>query len=168
MLQTQDSVIPWYRQFWPWYLIGLLVFGVSGTSVLIVEGLRHQDPLVVDNYYKEGLAINRTLDKQRAAAAMGLQAQVHYDAGHGVLTIKLRTKHDITAAALKLMFVHATLANRDYTVKLARQSMDVYVARLNTLQSGTYDVILEPEDGNWRLNAHLTLPVTRWALQPDI
>ena len=168
MLDTKTKVLPWYRHIWPWYLIGLLLLGVLGTGDLIVEALRHQDPLVVDNYYKEGLAINRTLDQQRAATAMGLQAQARYDAGAGVLTVHLSTRHKVSATSLKLLFVHATLANRDYTVKLIRQSEDVYRAQLKTLKPGNYDLMLEPEDGVWRLDAHLTFPAQSWALVPEL
>jgi hypothetical protein len=168
MSDSQTDVVPWYRQFWPWSLIGLLFLGVAGTSVLIVSAIDHPDPLVVDNYYKEGLAINRTLDQQRAAAAMGLQAQAHYDAGDGVLSVRLSARHDITAPALKLLFVHATLADRDYSVELVRQSADVYRAQLKTLKPGNWDLMLEPEDKVWRLDAHLTLPAQSWALKPEL
>ena len=50
---------PWYRQFWPWFLIAL-------PATVVVAGLttwwiaaHKADSLVVDDYYKEGLAINR-------------------------------------------------------------------------------------------------------------
>ena len=168
MSETQTNVLPWYRHFWPWYLIALLLLGVLGTGDLIVEALRHQDPVVVDNYYKEGLAINRTLDQQRAATAMGLQARAHYDGQGGMLTVRLTAKQNVSATTLKLLFVHATLANRDYTVQLVRQSEDVYRAPLKALKPGNYDVMLEPEDETWRLDAHLTFPAQSWALKPEL
>jgi hypothetical protein len=168
MSETPMKVLPWYRHFWPWYLIALLFLGVVGTGDLIVQALRHPDPVVVDNYYKEGLAINRTLDQQRAAARMGLQAQARFDAGAGVLTVQLSAHQKIKAAALKLLFVHATLANRDYSVRLSRQGEAVYRAQLKTLIPGNYDVMLEPEDGGWRLDAHLTLPAQHWVLLPEL
>lgn len=168
MSDSQTNVVSWYRQFWPWYLIGLLLLGVAGTSVLIVSAVEHPDPLVVDNYYKEGLAINRTLDQQKAAETMGLQAQAHYDANDGVLSVRLSAKQNITASSLNLIFVHATLANRDYTVKLVKQSVDVYRAQLKLLKPGNWDLMLEPEDKVWRLDAHLTLPAQSWALKPEL
>lgn len=168
MSDSKTEVLPWYRQFWPWYLIALLLLGVFGTSVLIVSAIEHQDPVVVDNYYKEGLAINRTLDQQRAAAAMGLQAQAQYDVADGALTVRLTSRHNITAPYLKMLFVHATLANRDYAVKLVRQGADVYRAQLQALKPGNWDLMLEPEDEVWRLDAHLTLPVQSWVLKPEL
>ena len=113
-------------------------------------------------------AINRTLDRQRTAQKMGLQAQAHYDAADGVLSIRLRARHDVTAPALKLKFMHATLANRDYVVTLLRQGTDVYRAKLKTLKPGNWDLMLEPVDKVWRLDAHLSLPVKSWKLMPEL
>jgi len=168
MSDEQTDVLPWYRQFWPWYIIGLLFLGVFGSGILVFSAIDHQDPIVVDDYYKEGLAINRTLDRQRAAVALGLQAQADYDTAKGVLSVRLSAKQDITAPALKLFFMHATLADRDYSVTLIRQGTDIYRAQLKTLKPGNYDLKLEPEDEVWRLDAHLTFPAQRWKLKPEL
>ena len=61
------QAVPWYREPWPWILIsGPAIVVVAGfyTLYLAVVGA---DPLVVDNYYKEGLAINRVLERDQAA-----------------------------------------------------------------------------------------------------
>jgi len=168
MLQQEIAhPVPWYRQFWPWYVIGLLLFGVAGTSVLIVSAVEHPDPLVVDNYYKEGLAINRTLDRQRRAANLGIVANVRYDAGSATLKIRLQAKQEIRAGSLSLRFVHATLARRDYQVILQRTSADDYQARLPVLRAGNYDLLLEPDSRDWRVDAHLELPANSWSMKPD-
>lgn len=167
MTDEETKIEPWYRQFWPWYIIGLLFLGVFGSGILVFSAIEHQDPIVIDDYYKEGLAINRTLDRQRAAEAMGLQAQADYNAAKGELSIRLRANQDITAPLLKLYFMHATLANRDYSVTLVRQGTDIYRGQLKTLRPGNYDLKLEPEDQVWRLDAHLTLPAQNWKLKPE-
>lgn len=163
-----ETVQPWYRQRWPWYIIGLLMFGVVGSGVLVVEALRHEDPLVVDNYYKKGLAINRVLDRQRAADALGLQALASFNAAKGVLSVRLSARQKIKAPELELRFFHATLANRDYSVTLARVGTDLYRANLAKLRAGNYDLMLEPADKAWRLDAHLSMPVHSWKLVPEL
>ena len=67
---------PWYREPWPWILM-------SGPFTVVVAGLvtawiavANEDPLVVDNYYKEGLAINRVLERDQAAAQGGYRAEL--------------------------------------------------------------------------------------------
>lgn len=169
MLEAEAKDIgPWYRQRWPWYIIGMLLFGVVFSGILVAEAVRHQDPLVVDDYYKAGLAINRVLDKQRAAQEMGLQAHVNYDATARILTIRLVARQKVTAKALTLFFVHATLANRDYSVTLVRQGPDLYQAHLAKLRPGDYDLMLEPQNKVWRLDAHLSMPVRSWKLVPEL
>jgi len=168
MMDEQLDVLPWYRQRWPWYIIGLLSLGVFGSGILVVAAIEHKDPLVVDDYYKEGLAINRTLDRQRAARTMGLEAQVDFDASNGILRIHTSAREPVTAQSMQLRFVHATLANLDYTVDLIREDKNVYLARLKALKPGTWDVMLEPKDKSWRLDAHLRLPAQNWKLEPEL
>lgn len=169
MLESEAKDIgPWYRQRWPWYIIGMLLFGVVFALILVEEAVQHQDPLVVDDYYKAGLAINRVLDKQRTALDMGLQAHASYDATARTLTVRLTARQNVTAKALTLLFVHATLANRDYRVTLVRQGPDLYRAHLAKLRSGEYDLMLEPKNKVWRLDAHLSMPVQNWKLVPEL
>ena len=67
---------PWYRQFWPWFLILLPAsVVVAGLSTLYIAN-RHADDLVVDDYYKDGLAINRQLEKKQRANVLGITAQL--------------------------------------------------------------------------------------------
>jgi len=165
--QEPDKPLHWYRQLWPWYIIGLLLFGVLGSGVLVVSSIEHPDPLVVDNYYKEGLAINRTLDRQRRAAALGLVAIVQFDKANDALGIRLQASKKIQADTLTLRFVHATLANRDYSVVLHRISGNDYRARLSALRAGNYNLLLEPDSRVWRLDAHLELPANSWSMKPE-
>jgi hypothetical protein len=62
---------PWYRQLWPWLLI-------SGPATVLVAGaitmwiaFSTSDGLVADDYYKQGLAINKRLAREDAARARG-------------------------------------------------------------------------------------------------
>ena len=65
--------MPWYRQFWPWFLILLPAsVVVAGLTTLYIAN-RHADDLVVDDYYKDGLAINRQLEKKQRAADRALR-----------------------------------------------------------------------------------------------
>lgn len=168
MNNIQAEVVPWYRQFWPWYLISIPSLAVVASAIMITLAVQNKDALVVDNYYKEGLAINQTLAQQRAAATLGLQAEAQFDAGQGELRLRLSAEQQVNAPALKLYFVHATLAHQDYMVRLTQQAHGVYLAKLQTLKPGNWDLMLEPEDEVWRLDAHLTLPAQHWSFRPDL
>lgn len=62
---------PWYRQFWPWFLILLPASVVVASLYTMYLASSGADDLVVDEYYKDGLAINRQLEKSNAARRWG-------------------------------------------------------------------------------------------------
>src|SRR3712207_6000995 len=76
---------PWYKHRWPWLLM-------LGPAVVVVAGVyttylafSQPDALVVDDYYKQGKAINQDLRRDRAAASMALEAMLRYDPATGKL-----------------------------------------------------------------------------------
>ncbi|WP_174564729.1 FixH family protein, partial [Solemya elarraichensis gill symbiont] len=52
---TQETVKPWYRQFWPWFIISIPAGTVVAAFITIYIAVDGADPLVTDDYYKEGL-----------------------------------------------------------------------------------------------------------------
>ncbi len=150
---------PWYRQFWPWFLFGL-------PGVVVVAGLttwwiaaHNADSVVADDYYKEGLAINRELDKQRRAEYLRLHADLRFD--QRVLEIEL--SGDARPAALSLIVSHPMDANFDKQLQLAQINPGVYRAPLTLSGSQRWLWQLEPAVGieqsaDWRLDGVLTVP----------
>ena len=62
---------PWYREPWPWIIM-------AGPAVVVVAGVvtawiafSGADGLVADDYYKQGLAINKVLAREQRAAFLG-------------------------------------------------------------------------------------------------
>jgi uncharacterized protein len=72
-------VTPWYKQFWPWFLMGLLMTSIIGSSTLAVMAVRTADGMVQEDYYEHGRAINMVLAKQERAAELGLSASLRID-----------------------------------------------------------------------------------------
>ena len=67
----------------PWWKFGHVWLIISGPLAVIVAGLvtvyiavRSPDPVLAEDYYKRGLEINRTLEKQQGLAPAG-QARNH-------------------------------------------------------------------------------------------
>ena len=140
---------PWYREPWPWILM-------SGPLVAIVAGLvtawiavSHEDPLVVDNYYKEGLAINRVLERDHAAAQRGYRAELMLSSDGARVRAHLS---GVPPARLRLHLVHPTRANLDRSVELRPLQDGWYEGEIG---SGTvplrWRVVLEDEPATWRL-----------------
>ncbi len=154
---TGEASLPWYRQFWPWFLFGL-------PGIVVVAGLttwwiaaNNADTLVAEDYYKEGLAINRELSKQRRAEELGIDARLSYRDGH--LDISLSA--EALPAALSLELSHPLDANRDQVLKLAQITPGLYSGPADLADSQRWLWQLEPidanEDGRWQLLGEFTL-----------
>jgi len=65
---TQNPARPWYRERWPWILMScpaIVVVAGLGTAAIAVATA---DPLVTEDYYRKGLAINREIACAHAQA----------------------------------------------------------------------------------------------------
>ena len=60
------DIRPWYRQFWPWFLIALPGTVVIASLVTVYIAVNNADPVVDGNYYKHGLTINERLEDRPA------------------------------------------------------------------------------------------------------
>ena len=76
------SIKPWYREPWPWILMSGPAAAVIAGFVTLGYAIKYQDALVTDDYYKQGLAINRTLAREQAAVTLGVEAKLMF-AGDG-------------------------------------------------------------------------------------
>ena len=117
---------PWYRQFWPWFLIALpACVVVAGFSTLYIAN-RHADDLVVDEYYKDGLAINRQLEKLQLAQDLGIAADLRFE-GTSVI---VETSGPVDDSGLSLYLSHPLEADRDFRVQLTALAPGFFTARL--------------------------------------
>ena len=55
---------PWYRQFWPWFIIALLGASIIMGTTFLYFAIHNADPVIDENYYQDGLDINKTLGQQ--------------------------------------------------------------------------------------------------------
>lgn len=142
----------WYKETWPWILMaGPALVIVAGVSTLILA-LRSENALVVDNYYKEGLAINRQLQAESEATRHRYVAHLHI-ASDGQLKIDLKgdTPPD---GDLRATFVHPTSARFDREVTLVQDAAGTWIApdgRFVT-EFPRWSVMIGDRAGTWRLS----------------
>jgi len=155
-MTLRKSSEPWYRQGWPWFLIALPATAVVAGVTTIVIAINSNDGLVVDDYYKQGLAIQQTMARSQAAATMGLAADVRLMAD--------RVEIDLNSSAgaplpdtLFFTISYATKGNMDQSVTLVGQN-GKYKAAMAPLQPGRWHVLLEDESRAWRLTGTTQLP----------
>jgi hypothetical protein len=159
---------PWYQQFWPWFLISLPAAAVIAGISTVFIAMSGKDSIVVDDYYKKGLAINRVIEEQEMAASMGLSANAKYTSDTGELALTVKSDSAFKEKTLGLKLVHPTLADLDRHVLLHRDAQGVFKASLKGLHTGRWRVILEPGDKRWRLDGHVVVPGSEWHFRPNV
>ena len=128
---------PWYRQFWPWFIIALPASAVIAGLTTVYIAFDEPDGLVVDDYYKEGLAINQTLARDQRAAQLGLSALVTPGDQGDEFSIDLRRGAESEGEeTLILTLQHPTRAHMDVTVPLVDRGAGGFHARVPPLATG--------------------------------
>jgi hypothetical protein len=154
---------PWYAHPWPWLLmlgpVMVIVAGIHTTWLAFTK----QDALVVDDYYKQGKAINQDLRRDRAAAALGLQLAMHYDAAQGKLSGRLDGKVRLAEGVIRVRLVHSTLPEKDIRLEAKIDSDGKFEAVLPVLEKARWQVMVENAAGDWRLAG-----AWQWPLQRDV
>jgi len=148
-LLTPTQCMPWYREPWPWILMAGPVAAVVAGVITLWIAVTHQDALVADDYYKRGLAINQTLEKERQAAALGLAGQLQV--GADGLRVRVVLDGQAEAPRLVLRLAHATVADLDQKITLERSAGGWYEGMLAAPLNGRWKVLLEDAQGAWRL-----------------
>ncbi len=142
---------PWYRHRWPWLLMaGPAIVVVAGFATLWLA-VTSDDGLVADDYYKRGLAINRTLERAQRAEALGLSATVDVDAAGGARVRLTAASGDRAAlpTTVRLAITHPTRSGQDHRAELVVGPDGAYVGRVAPLAPGRWLVAVETDD--WRL-----------------
>ena len=152
-MKTDHSSTPWYREPWPWLLM-------SGPALVVVAGIvttaiavQTSDGVVADDYYKQGLGINRTLARDARAGALHVAADVQFNEER--TRARVRLSGDTRPAQLRLTLVHPTRAGGDQVVPLLRVAESpkegLYEGALASPHAGTWRVRVEDDRNTWRL-----------------
>jgi len=153
----REDTVPWYRQFWPWFLISLPAAAVLAGFVTLYLAASGSDTLVKDDYYKHGLAINQDLARVNRARELGIEAELRYDPMQGVLRVTAaRIAGNVGEIALRL--THPTRAELDQAVALGRRADGSFEASVQPLGPGNWHLDLLPASGEWRLSGRLAVP----------
>lgn len=168
MLTTMNEINPWYKQFWPWFLMALPASAVIGGIVTIVIAMTNPDGLVKDDYYKAGLGINRVLEREQKAMSLGLSAAIQWQPAEQQLSVQLTAHQPVASERLLLELIHPTRSGQDIHVPLLHQDGGLYTGLLaETPSAGNWYLFITPEDKSWRLNGRARLPQqTQWLLAP--
>ena len=157
-------VTPWYREPWPWILMtGPAIAVVAGFATLVIA-FRNADPLVVDQYYKEGLAINRMLERDHVASLRGYRATIVLNEERTF--VRVRMAGEMLPAELRLRFIHPTKSGLDREISASQIQPGLYQGPVHLEQAVRWNVELEDAQRQWRLTGAWNPDDDRFVLEP--
>lgn len=151
---TVAAARPWYREPWPWIVMAFPAAAVVAGVITAFIAFSGADGLVSDDYYKQGLAINRTLARADAAVARGLSGVVARD-GDAVVVQLAQASADAgpLPAAVRVRFVHPTRSGEDRVVEARRDTSGQYVAHVRIPTGLQWHAVVDTAE--WRLEGSL-------------
>lgn len=152
-----DPTTPWYRQFWPWFLIALPLTAVIGGVITIWIAVTHETGLVKENYYQDGLSINQQLKQKQQAEQAKIEATISFSEADEKITLYFGG--DIAPpAAMSLQLSAAIDPDKDRQFDLTPVNPRLFQARMTSIPRGRFYLLLEPENNTWRLTGEVRLP----------
>lgn len=140
-----------------WLLIAIPLSSVVMGIIMITLAISSNDGLVVDDYYKKGLEINQTLERDARASVLGLVAKLEFEVENNRIRLRITGRDAFQAPEqIILGLYHATLSEGDQTISLRRDTRGTYTAPLPTLTPGRWYISLENE--KWRLTHTINYP----------
>jgi len=136
---------PWYRHLWPWLLMSGPFAVLAAGGVTMWLAFSSADGLVADDYYKQGLAINRRLAREEEARRLGITAEATLLPDR--IVVRLRGE---APPVLFVQLTHATRAGHDMRLRLSGMN-GLYTAPIEGLPPGHWRVIIEDPRGAWRI-----------------
>ena len=154
-MSDSDAPMPWYRIPIVWIVIGIPAFSIVFTLCIVWISVKTFDGVVVDDYYRKGLEINRELARDRHAVGIGLQGHARIEDGR--LSVQLES--DVGTPwpeQLVLGFYHPGISNRDVIVNLQHVGFGSYEAARVEIGNGKWNVSTGTDA--WRLEGKLFHP----------
>lgn len=145
----------WFQEPLVWLVVSLPLSAVLAGFWTLWLAVRSADGLVVDDYYRQGLAINRELARDERSLALGLNAEISLSPTR--LDLRLRAHDPATLPEhLQVQLIHPTRQGLDRKLLLNATAPGIYGSALSALAPGDWHVVIEHAD--WRLAARITVP----------
>lgn len=154
----------WYRHAWPWVLMAIPFAAVLFGVFMVVMASVFPDDLVADDYYRDGMAINRHLAMDENAKALDIRASATALEGDTVAFVIAGARD----SAVLMNLYHVTDRARDTSLVLYPETGHVYRSAhplpIAIDEPGIWYVELIGADDNWRLRERVVTPMAAMEL----
>ncbi len=157
-MQITESNKPWHKYPLVWMMFAIPFSAVIMGVVMIWLALDTDDGLVADDYYKQGMEINRVIKRDKKATELGLSAIIEFDNSARIIRLQFdKGLLESFPKSLPLQLQHATRENSDISVLLDHGIGNQYIGHVNQqISEGIW--YFEISDGSdvdsgWKLNA---------------
>lgn len=152
----------WYKEPWLLLVAGGPAIVVCASIFTGIVAMRGADNVVAEDYYKQGLMINKDIQRDAHARALGLEANVQLDVVTEKVILNLKGNSSLPDS-LQISFASAT---EDKT------SVNEIVRRLRLVQTepGHYEASLRSGTGIASTTTkliHVKIETTDWRLTGD-
>jgi len=155
---------PWYKEPWLWFVLSVPIASVILSSIMVSVAVIGQDSLVSDNYYKDGMGINQTIEQDRLAVQLNIVPIVTIQDKTAIISIK-SDKMPIQAF-LTLKLVHPTTSDKDIKIRLL-PTENGFIGDLPNVVEGRRYLDLYGFDDSWRIREEVYLPLNQHTLKPS-
>lgn len=149
-------VKPWYKQFWPWFLILLPLTVIVWTVITVIIFSKNSVSLVTEDYYKKGKGINVDISKQKIAKELGLSASV--SSQNKEIVINFDKGDTAYYPALSVMFAHRTLPGKDFATMLTPDANGRYRLTTDSKIVGPWFIEITPHNNEWLIQGRVSFP----------
>jgi hypothetical protein len=148
----------WYQEPLVWMLVAIPLSSVLVGIVMLWLAITNEDGLVVDDYYKRGLEINRTLERDAAATEHALTSELRFATATDQILVTIEAADGFEyPETITLGIYHSVKTGFDKEVVLARISDKAYSGPSPELIPGRWYLDLHTD--RWRITGQMTWPV---------
>lgn len=148
---------PWHKYPFVWFVFSIPLSAVIVGMILLWLAITTDDGMVADDYYKQGLAINKSLRRERLASELGISAIFEYDRELNRVLLRLN-KGELSdyPANLSFSLQHAAKSDWDEQMRLMHGQDNQYIGYIKgQLPPGVWHVELAMQE--WRIGARINL-----------
>lgn len=154
----------WYREPLVWMVVAIPLAAVLMGGVTLTLAITTFDGMVSDDYYKQGMQINRLMERDALARRHELSSLVLLGPQGGIVEVHLAGNASFQAPeTLNLSLFHATRPGIDHEVVLRRSAAGTYLAARPELAQGRWYLQLDAD--GWRLKGEFEGTVDARKLQ---